>query len=234
MMQETELRELLDNEAARINSPGFIDGDPVQFPRRFERQEDIEAASLLSATIAWGNRKMICRNCDRLMGFLADDPYAFIMEGAWEAIDDDRNIHRTFFGRNLKYYLKGLRLAFSRYGTLEGLAASSGAAESELPAWTFARRLGEVLAEANAGVRDSRCLPVNIDTTALKRVNMALRWLVRDDGIVDMGVWKVLKPSQLFIPMDVHVSDVSRGLGLLDRKSTDRRAVELLTARLRQ
>ncbi len=234
MMQETELRELLDNEAARINSPGFIDGDPVQFPRRFERQEDIEAASLLSATIAWGNRKMICRNCDRLMGFLADDPYAFIMEGAWEAIDNDRNIHRTFFGRNLKYYLKGLRLAFSRYGTLEGLAVSSGAAESELPAWTFARRLGEVLAEANAGVRDSRCLPVNIDTTALKRVNMALRWLVRDDGIVDMGVWKVLKPSQLFIPMDVHVSDVSRGLGLLDRKSTDRRAVELLTARLRQ
>ena len=127
-----------------------------------------------------------------------------------------------------------MRLAFSRYGTLEGLAASSGAAESELPAWTFARRLGEVLAEANAGVRDSRCLPVNIDTTALKRVNMALRWLVRDDGIVDMGIWDVIKPSQLFIPLDVHVGDVSRELGLLSRKSDDKRAVLELTGHLRR
>lgn len=233
MMRDQDLRNLLDAEAERINSPIFIDDDPVQFPRRFERQEDIEAASLLSATIAWGNRRMICRNCDRLMSLMADDPYAFIMEGAWSAIPDEMNIHRTFFGRNLKYYLRGLQLVFNRYGTVEGLAAACGAADSELPAWTFVKQLGVVLAEANGGESDSRCLPMNLDTTALKRVNMALRWLVRDDGIVDMGVWKVIKPSQLFIPMDVHVSDVSRQLGLLDRKSTDRKAVEQLTRRLR-
>ena len=233
-MEWCALKELLDVEAERINSPAFIGEDPVQFPRRFEKQEDIEAASLLSATIAWGNRKMICRDCDKLMGLMADDPHSFIMEGAWEEIPDELNIHRTFFGRNLKYYLRGLKLAFERYGTIEGVAAKSGAAESELPAWTFVKLLSEVLREANDGKTDSRCLPVNIDTTALKRVNMALRWLVRDDGIVDMGVWKVLRPSQLFIPMDVHVSDVSRQLGLLERKSTDRKAVEQLTGRLRE
>lgn len=233
MMDEKALKDLLDQEAERINSPSFIGEDPVQFPRRFERQEDIEAASLLSATIAWGNRKMICRDCDRLMGLMADDPYAFIVEGAWDAIPDEMNIHRTFFGRNLKYYLRGLQLVFKRYGTVEGLAAASGASESRLPAWTFVKMLSDVLAEANAGERDSRCLPVNVESTALKRVNMALRWLVRNDGIVDMGVWTVIKPSQLFIPMDVHVSDVSRQLGLLERKSTDRKAVEELTGRLR-
>lgn len=233
MMDEKALKDLLDQEAERINSPSFIGEDPVQFPRRFERQEDIEAASLLSATIAWGNRKMICRDCDRLMGLMADDPYAFIMEGAWDAIPDEMNIHRTFFGRNLKYYLRGLQLVFKRYGTVEGLAAASGASESRLPAWTFVKMLGDVLAEANEGERDSRCLPVNVESTALKRVNMALRWLVRNDGIVDMGVWTAIKPSQLFIPMDVHVSDVSRQLGLLERKSTDRKAVEELTGRLR-
>lgn len=233
IMHEKDLKRLLDDEAERINSPSFIGEDPVQFPRRYERQEDIEAVSLLSATIAWGNRKMICRNCDRMLSLMADDPYAFIMEGAWEEISDDRNIHRTFFGRNLKYYLRGLQLVFRRYGSVEGLAAASGAANSEFPAWTFAKMLSASLAEANGGKRDSRCLPVNIDTTALKRVNMALRWLVRDDGIVDMGIWKVLKPSQLFIPMDVHVSETSRQLGLLERKSTDRRAVEELTGRLR-
>lgn len=233
MMDEKALKDLLDQEAERINSPSFIGEDPVQFPRRFERQEDIEAASLLSATIAWGNRKMICRDCDRLMGLMADDPYAFIMEGAWDAIPDEMNIHRTFFGRNLKYYLRGLQLVFKRYGTVEGLAAASGASDSRLPAWTFVKMLGDVLAEANDGERDSRCLPVNVESTALKRVNMALRWLVRNDGIVDMGVWTAIKPSQLFIPMDVHVSDVSRQLGLLERKSTDRKAVEELTGRLR-
>lgn len=233
MMDEKALKDLLDQEAERINSLSFIGEDPVQFPRRFERQEDIEAASLLSATIAWGNRKMICRDCDRLMGLMADDPYAFIMEGAWDAIPDEMNIHRTFFGRNLKYYLRGLQLVFKRYGTVEGLAAASGASDSRLPAWTFVKMLGGVLAEANDGERDSRCLPVNVESTALKRVNMALRWLVRNDGIVDMGVWTAIKPSQLFIPMDVHVSDVSRQLGLLERKSTDRKAVEELTGRLR-
>ncbi|MDE6164366.1 MAG: DUF2400 domain-containing protein, partial [Muribaculaceae bacterium] len=93
MMRDQDLRNLLDAEAERINSPIFIDDDPVQFPRRFERQEDIEAASLLSATIAWGNRRMICRNCERLMSLMADDPYAFIMEGAWSAIPDEMNIH---------------------------------------------------------------------------------------------------------------------------------------------
>jgi uncharacterized protein (TIGR02757 family) len=62
---------------------------------------------------------------------------------------------------------------------------------------------------------------------------MALRWLVRNDGIVDLGIWKVLKPSQLFIPLDVHVGNVSRELGLLNRKANDRRSVLELTETLR-
>ena len=72
-----------------------------------------------------------------------------------------------------------------------------------------------------------------LDTTALKRINMALRWLVRRDGIVDMGVWTSIKPSQLFIPLDVHVGNTARALGLLQRRGNDRKAVEQLTALLR-
>ena len=63
---------------------------------------------------------------------------------------------------------------------------------------------------------------------------MALRWLVRDDGIVDLGVWKRLKPRDLMIPLDVHVARVSRELGLIERKSNDRQAVEMLTSKLRE
>ena len=93
--------------------------------------------------------------------------------------------------------------------------------------------MNKVLIQANNGEKHSRCLPGNLDNTALKRINMALRWLVRDDGIVDMGVWNIIKPSQLFIPLDVHVGNVSRDLGLLTRKANDKRATIELTEVLR-
>ena len=62
---------------------------------------------------------------------------------------------------------------------------------------------------------------------------MALRWLVRDDGIVDMGLWRSIPKSKLFIPLDVHAGNTARSLGLLSRKANDRRSVEQLTGLLR-
>ena len=233
-MVESHIQELMDAEAQRINSPQFIKDDPVQFPRRFSKLQDIEAASLLASTIAWGNRKMICRNCDRLLGLMADDPANFIMEGAFETIHDEMNIHRTFFGKNLKYWARGLKKIFTDYGSVEGLARKSHAAESEFPAWTIAEAILKELQQANEMSKDARCMPVNLQASALKRFNMALRWLVRNDGIVDMGVWNVIKPSQLFIPLDTHVSKTSRELGLLVRKSNDKKAVVELTNNCRE
>lgn len=160
---------------------------------------------------------------------MADDPSGFIREKAYEAIDDELNIHRTFFGRNLKYWSRGFNRILEKYGSIEGLAKKTKIVSDPFPAWSLASHLLKELQEANDGRIDSRCLPVNISTSALKRLNMALRWLVRNDGIVDLGVWDVIKPSQLFIPMDVHVSEVSRELGLIERKSNDRKAVEELT-----
>lgn len=233
-MSSTEIKDLLDAEAERINSKDFIADDPVQFPRRFTKLEDIEIAAFLSATIAWGNRKMICRDCDRMLALMADDPANFILEKAYESVNDDLNIHRTFFGRNFKHWCRGLDRILCRYGSVEGLAVNKKVASDPLPAWRLASYLLEELRIANEGKTDSRCLPTNISTSALKRLNMTLRWLVRNDGIVDLGVWTALKPSQLFIPMDVHVSEVSRELGLIERKSNDRKAVEELTAVCRE
>ena len=227
-----DLEELLNREAARYNSPDFISADPVQFPRMFSEQRDIEIASLLASTIAWGNRTMICRSANKMFGLMDWQPYNYVMDAGYEELPDG-NIHRTFFNRNLKHYLRGLRAIYEKYGTLENFARACGAADAEAPSWHLAEAINGALADANGGCADCRCLPLGLDKSALKRFNMALRWLVRDDGIVDMGVWKALKPSQLFIPLDVHVGNVTRGLGLLDRKQNDRRAVEELTATLR-
>ena len=88
--------------------------------------------------------------------------------------------------------------------------------------------------EANGGTTDSQCLPTQLRNTALKRINMALRWLVRDDGIVDMGVWTAIPKSKLFIPLDVHVGDTARSLGMVERRANDKRTVLELTAMLRR
>lgn len=232
-MTDNDLRDLLDAEAARINSPEFIGADPVQFPRRFSRPEDVEIAAFLSATIAWGNRKMICNNCEKMLRLMDYQPHAYVMDEGYEDLPD-MNIHRTFFARDLRHYLRGLRRIYARHGSLREFALHEGVAQSEAPSWHLVERMNRELAEANGGVGNPRCLPGNLRTTALKRVNMALRWLVRDDGIIDMGIWRdLLSPAQLFIPLDVHVGDTARELGLLTRRADDRRSVTELTERLR-
>lgn len=233
-MIDHDIKELLESEAARINSPAFIDKDPVQFPRRFSDLRDIEIVALLSAIIAWGNRKMICRDAERMLTLMEHQPYAYMMDQGYEDLDPKVNIHRTMFGADLQWFLRGLHPIYEKYGSLDAYASAIHIADDRAPAWKLVKHLNSEMALSNQGETCSRCLPTNIDTTALKRVNMALRWLVRDDGIVDMGVWRSIHKSQLFVPLDVHVGNTARNLGLLTRKSNDRKSVEQLTATLRE
>ncbi len=229
----SEVRDLLDSEAQRINNPSFIGEDPVQFPRRFSKLQDIEITAFLSAIIAWGNRKMICRDAERMLQLMDYEPYKYVMDEGYEDLDPRRNIHRTFFGEHLSYFLRGLRKIYTDFGSLDGFSKSVGAGKSEAPSWTLVGEMQKVMCDVNSGATCSQCLPVNLDQTALKRINMALRWLVRDDGIVDLGVWKSIPKSKLYIPLDVHVGNISRELGLLNRKANDRKSVEMLTGLLR-
>lgn len=231
-MISSDLRLLLDSEAARINNPAFIDLDPVQFPRRFTALPDIEIAALLCSSIAWGNRKMICRNCDRMLALMGHDPYNYVMDRAYEDLPDG-NIHRTFFASNLRHFLRGLHAIYSRFGSLNDFARHHRIGDDEFPSWRLVELINGELCAANEGRTDSRCLPLNLQQTALKRVNMALRWLVRNDGIVDLGVWDAITPAQLYIPLDVHVGDTARNLGLVTRKANDRRTTVELTQMLR-
>lgn len=228
-----DIKELLDSEAKRINNPDFIDKDPVQFPRRFSRLQDVETVALLSAIIAWGNRKMICRDAERMLSLMDNEPYKYVMEEGYEDLDPAMNLHRTFFGRHFQYFLRGMHRIYKDYGSLDSFSAHVKAGDDKAPSWKLVGEMQKIMSDVNDGTTCSQCLPVNLDQTALKRVNMALRWLVRDDGIVDMGVWKSIPKSKLFIPLDVHVGNVSRELGLLSRKANDRKSVEQLTSILR-
>lgn len=229
-----QLKRYLDEQATRINNPAFIGNDPVQFPRRFSNERDIEISAFLCATIAWGNRTMICRNCEKLLSIMDNQPANYVDDRAYEDIPDDFNIHRTFFGRNLKHYLRGLNAIYSRYPSIDAFAKAHNVGASETPAWELVKLMSHEMAEANSALKcDSRCLPGNLDNTALKRINMALRWLVRRDGIVDLGTWDSITPAQLFIPLDVHVGDTARALNMTSRKANDKRTVMEITDLLR-
>ncbi len=232
---DKELKYLLDSLVERFNVPSFADNDPLGFPRRFSDKRDIEISAMVTSTISWGKRAMILNNAQKIHDIMDNQPYKFILEGDIDAIGEG-NIHRTFFGCHLRYLLRGLRELYVRYGSLEDFAHSVGCAASEAPAWLLAEKLGKFIADAN--VLDplegpSRCLPDNVSGSALKRFNMMLRWLVRNDGKADIGCWEVLTPAQLFIPLDVHSGNTGRQLGLLNRKANDRRAAVELTESLR-
>lgn len=232
-MMGKDIKELLDFEAHRINNPSFIERDPVQYPRRFEKLQDIEIVSFLASMVAWGNRKMICNNIEKMLELMDHDPFNYVMDKGYEDLDPRLNIHRTFFASHFQYFLRGLRKIYKKYGSVDEMNFKHRVGESSAPAWQMVEIMNEILKEEN-GESQSRCLPLNLNQSALKRVNMELRWLVRDDGIVDMGVWKSIPKSKLYIPLDVHVGNVSRELGLLERKSNDRKSVEELTGVLKE
>ena len=234
---------------AKNNTEAFIKDDPVQFPHRYTDIHDIEIVSFLVATIAWGNRKMILNNANKMLEIMGKSPYDYVMSGGWEKLEDGKCVHRTFFGRDLKYYCKGMRESYrtdranrsnksnrsnrtNRTSTLEDVFFNE-----EHDVWRGIQNFRDLMAEANGTTSkhiSNPCCEAPMKGSACKRLHMALRWLVRNDGIVDLGIWKKFNPKDLMIPLDVHVARVSRDLGLIERKSNDRMAVELLTAKLRE
>jgi len=240
-MINTSLKKELDDWYEKISTPDFIDLDPLQFPRRYAKREDIEIAAFLSATIAWGRRDLILRSCEKMFALMGPSPYDFVMSGNYKKLKG-KNIHRTFFESDLKYFCRGFEHCYAKYKTLEKLFSS--AADPDFCLWKGIALFREEMASANKNTYSKHISNPGIsgeaahdekfkNGSACKRLNLALRWLVRK-GPVDLGLWKSIKPASLYIPLDVHVARTARKLGLLERSSNDKKAVIELTQKLRE
>ena len=177
---------------------------------------------------------MILKSAEKMFALMGPSPYAFVMEGNSRRLKGrGMCIHRTFFEGDLRYFCRGFKACYTRYGSLEALFASVG------DIWEGIALFRETMARGNLGPAKQpeyiKHIADPASSSACKRLNLALRWLVRQEGPVDLGLWSSISPASLFIPLDVHVGRSARRLGLLEdsRMSNDKKAVVSLTEKLR-
>lgn len=230
-MKQHELKEFLNEKVLLYNNPSFIVDDPVQIPHLYTQKEDIEIAGFLSATIAWGNRKMIIKNAHKMMELMGNSPYDFVMSHNEDHLDAlEGFVHRTFNSIDLATFIQALQHIYLNHGGLEAVFS-----DSAFPLQARISKFKTIFFEIQHQSRTQKHISDPLKGSAAKRINMFLRWLVRSDNAgVDFGLWKGISPSELSCPLDVHSGNMARKLGILKRKQNDAKALLELDTALRE
>lgn len=225
------MKKFLDAKVKEINRIDFIVDDPICIPKNYKSKQDIEITAFWTAMLAWGQRKTIINKCTELFSLMGDSPYEFITQHSEKDRKRFENFkHRTFQYTDTLYFLEFLQSYYKSAESLELLFARHTDAKSSLIGFHE-----EFFDSPVAPQRTRKHVATPARKSTCKRLNMFLRWMVREDEAgVDFGLWKKMQPSQLMMPLDVHVERVGRKLGLLKRKQRDWTAVEELTAALRK
>jgi uncharacterized protein (TIGR02757 family) len=227
-----EMQDFLNAKVLQYNHPDFIELDPIQIPHLYSKKEDIEIAGFLAATIAWGNRVSIIKSAHRMMNLMGNSPHDFVLyhkEKHLERIDGF--VHRTFSSTDFLYFLHALKMLYLKKDGLEGVFTRHQSATSLQEAIHHFKKEFFSLPHPE---RTLKHLPDPLKGSAAKRINMFLRWMIRNDDMgVDFGLWKHISPSKLSCPLDVHTGTIARKLGLLQRKQNDSKSVHELDLVLR-
>jgi uncharacterized protein (TIGR02757 family) len=232
-LTKSELKEFLNTKVEQYNNNTFIESDPIQIPHQFLKKEDIEIAGFLTATIAWGNRKSIINNANKMMQLMEQTPHDFVINHSQKDLDSLQHfVHRTFNGEDFVQFIKSLNHIYKNHQGLEAVFAKHAQSDSMQ---NSIHHFKNVFFEIPHQLRTQKHISDPLKNSAAKRINMFLRWMVRNDkNGVDFGIWKSLSPSQLSCPLDVHSGNVARKLGLLTRKQNDAKALHELDTSLRQ
>lgn len=232
-MDQRELKEFLDEKVMLYNNPSFIESDPIQIPHLFSKKKDIEISGFLTAIISWGNRKMIIRNALKMMELLDNAPYDFIINHQKSDLKPFKNfVHRTFNSEDLSQFIQSLEHIYKKHQGLEKTLAIIGEKTTYIEA---IHNLKKIFFEIPHLQRTKKHISDPLKNSAAKRINMFLRWMVRNDQTgVDFGIWKTHNAANLSCPLDVHSGNVARKLALLSRKQNDWKAVTELDTNLRK
>ncbi|NDC72452.1 MAG: TIGR02757 family protein [Sphingobacteriia bacterium] len=230
--------------ARHYNSPSFIALDPISVPRSFLPQgqlmrekgldyhpTNVEIAALVAAHLAWGRRDIILAKSWDLLQRMDLEPGRFLMEASaleWERLKGF--VHRTFQDSDMLWMLGKWSAYLEEHGSLESMFAGPTVRDG-------LHRYASLMKEGlETGDRMHKHFASPAQGSACKRMNMLLRWMVRDDDQgVDMGLWKIHSMRDLHLPLDVHSTSTAMALGLLPAKATPNwKAVEMLGIEARQ
>ena len=225
-----ELKDLLEHKFNLYNSTNFIIEDPISIPHAYNQKEDIEIISFLISIISWGNRKSIIKSGNKLREILGSSPIDFIIRFKERDLKKIDFVHRTFNKFDLIYFLKSLKNIYENHDGLENVFSKNLNDEFM---YNNISNFRKIFFSLNHEKRTEKHISNPKKNSACKRINMFLRWMVRNDGIVDFGIWKKIKPSMLSCPLDVHTANIGRKLNLISRKQNDLKTVLELDKKLR-
>lgn len=230
----TDLREFLDERVQRYERPEFIMDDPVSIPHRYSHRADIEIAGFFAAVLAWGQRSVILRNANEILSRMDNKPHDFVLHHSSQDLKHlEGFVHRTFNDTDLLYFVHFLQHWYRQNPTLEALfSPSSGEANITSGLIRFHETFFSL---PEAPRRTHKHIATPARNSACKRINMYLRWMVRsNEGGVDFGLWKSIRPDQLICPIDLHVERVARKLALIHTKAMNWKTALALTEKLKQ
>lgn len=234
------LRDFLNKKVKEYNQKTFIASDPISIPHRFTKKQDIEIAGFFAAIFAWGNRTTIINKCNELMLLMDHSPYQFITQH--RELDLKRFLafkHRTFNATDLLHFIRVLRHHYendsSAEPTLETAFSKGLSRKDETVENTLLYFHDYFFSLEDSPARTKKHISTPANNSSCKRLNMYLRWMVRNDNAgVDFGIWKKIQPHQLVCPLDVHVQRVAFNLKLISSEKADWKTAVELTNNLKQ
>lgn len=229
------LKELLEEKVLQFNQAEFIENDPISLPHQFSKLQDIEIIGFWVSMLAWGRRTMIINSGKKLIELMDGAPHDFIVNH--EEKDREKFLpfkHRTFQPLDTLYFLEFLQHYYKNNTSLESAFSQHITEEDETIENALIGFHDLFFSLPDAPHRTKKHIATPKRKSTCKRLCMFLRWMVRqDDKGVDFGLWNQLSPSQLLMPLDVHVDRIGRRYNLIQRKQTDWKTTLELTENLR-
>ena len=228
-----DLKEFLDFKSDQYNTTHFIENDPICIPHGFTKKQDIEIMGFFAAIFAWGQRRTIINKCKELIKRMDGVPYDFIINHEESDLKGLLGFkHRTFNETDLLYTIDFFRRHYAANGSLEDAFFPKQQMSVEDGLNNFHTYF---FSHESAPLRTIKHIPSPLRKSACKRLNMYLRWMVRNDGRgVDFGIWQRIGSKDLICPLDLHVERTARKLNLLNRDKADWKAALELTDNLRK
>lgn len=199
--------------ALKYESADFLKNDPSQFMHRFGRIRDIETVAFISANLAFGRREQICSHISRILDKTGSSPSDWILSRRYERFFPKNNasFYRMYTNNDMRLFFDVLHTIFSENDSLGAYFKDEW--QKNCAALQPEKHLHLVIEKSFPA--ECALIP-HSPLSAAKKLNMFLRWMVRDNSPVDMGLWKWFDKKNLLIPLDTHVMQVATEFGLIE------------------